>query len=1024
MKIANKMYQAMQEIQADVINDLQRSKADRLHAEIQHLELRSMIDEEEAVPTVPLHEAEATFQELKSQRADCEKEKARMKREMNDLKEEKRERDSSITSAHAQHLRQREEQNATISAYKTEIVSLHKTIQSLNIDFQEAKKKCDAETASLKTQVREQHSEIRKVKNENDKLKRAEREADKQHAENLARIDKGHQKQMDNLSADKKLLEEQVNARDQRIKDCETEKAELRTSASSMVDNDLIRKEIEKKDAKIKSLGEEVARLKADSDGQINVVGKLQRKINDQADDIEQLAWLKERVDWLTEKVAEKERTIETMAEMSGLDSDTRRSLEEINADLTERLRDMEATLNDNWTAREELQNTINRLKEQVELLKEANDELGALRAERDSLAVLDEKLRHKIATTTEKIDDLEGDVGKLEQQVESKDRDIKVLTTLRVQLQRKSDKCESEKASLLNQITSQSTRINELEVEVEAWKVENGQALVEEDAARAKAKRLEEELENVNAVYDQYIRDTKDLEDELETVQKELETTMAAKEKATVLNAKLREFVDQCHKEKAEKQQIIENIHKNFEEKVRMLMEQVDELEEMIKNLGAQNESFKSQLAILQGSDQNYQHQVQTLQAELASVSDRSWASLSGAPDPRGLLQSLSGAQEASSKQLKQIRELQANLKDCREHQEATKEKLRKCEGDQEKRRDEIDNLKNQLRIATAGDGISPFRPPGRRGGDGDRCPKDSPETRTRRGEGEDSGPTYTPRTPSARVARYISAALSDNEDDGRPNSPPTPPPTGPRSVRIRGRSTPPVTGFRPVRMTGDLFSPPGQMVMVGSPQETVDSDMTGISQASMASSSPVDYMGPQPVPASIELAILRAELALGQMRYERAHHGFHHSDSLVLGNTVRDLFGMGERLPSSTDEENKLREHYLARGSYYLGVSYYYRDEAKRAHSYFEDVMARDSEFYSAALIEMWQQRCLETGGPPKEAEYYRDPLYEGARSPTVQRKKAKKSSEGKKPAHRRGSDKSPQKIPKKDDDDIPPT
>ena len=207
--------------------------------------------------------------------------------------------------------------------------------------------------------------------------------------------------------------------------------------------------------------------------------------------------------------------------------------------------------------------------------------------------------------------------------------------------------------------------------------------------------------------------------------------------------------------------------------------------------------------------------------------------------------------------------------------------------------------------------------------------------------------------------------------------------------------------------------------MAIVESPPEIIGSHTIGISQTSMASSSPIDYVGPQPVPVSIELAILRAELALRQMRYERAQHGFNHSDSQVLRNAVRDLFGMSECLPSSTSEENKLREHYLARGSFYLGVSYYYCDEAKRAYLSFRDVMARDSEFYSAALIETWLQRCLATGGPPKEAEYYRDPLYEGARSPTVQRKKAKKSSKGKKPARCRGSNKPSKKPPKKDDE-----
>ena len=121
---------------------------------------------------------------------------------------------------------------------------------------------------------------------------------------------------------------------------------------------------------------------------------------------------------------------------------------------------------------------------------------------------------------------------------------------------------------------------------------------------------------------------------------------------------------------------------------------------------------------------------------------------------------------------------------------------------------------------------------------------------------------------------------------------------------------------------------------------------------------------------------------------------------------DAAKDLLYASELLPGGTDQENAIRDRFLARASYYMGVSCYYRDEAAHAREWFADVENHGAIVYPPELIEKWQERCKETQGPPKEASYYRDPSYGG------KRKKSRRT------LSRHGSDKPHKPDPEKGD------
>lgn len=956
------MYKAMQKIQSRLIGLVQRDNAEHINAERENAEFRKVLADGGGEHYVLYVKAQEIFDKMEANLTNCEKKNAKSKEEQDYWKGQAERLTEIAEQRSVQILKQQYDRQIKSHNLRTiikerdnELKSGRNQTRSLEEVLKKEKKDHDVETASLRAQVVDCKKTIKLAQQGSDKLSMEKTQLEKLHDQQIAQMSRGHDRAIDDLNREKNHLKDQLDRSDKSLKDSQKDKEGLRASASSKVDNESIRKEIERKDSKIKSLEEELSQLKTDYDTRARNIDSLERKMKDQADDLEQ-------VEVQRQIIREKGEEIGTMRER---ERDSSYKAEVLQAEIKicqEKLQAKAISMDDNERAQKELQHRINELEEQVEQLNLTSLDMDDLRAKEENLQMSLEDLSsnlqsksHELVTSHNKIDKLQEMVEKLEKKIANQLHDIQEFTKVNDYYQAKSEECEAEKASLVDNMTNLTKKLSgceaereELRKEVQGLLERNGAnflaaeaAETAEQARKDEVKGLKTELKRVKAQHEKTLKTTQQL---LAERQRAREGMLALQnENALVARNidRLRKY-ENCEAEKVTLIKETQALKKHIDD---VLMKDIEDRNEYIRELEGDRVKKETNFDYLLKDATKMDHKLEDRDKEITKL----------------------------GKELQQAKE---NLRRCQEDCLDNRQKLKACEEDRKRKEAEIDALKDGLRRAA---------PDGSKGGIS---------------SGEHKGPAYTPRGSSRQLEQELSAALSDDEGKKKPTSEPTPPSGGSKQPKTPKR----------------LRTSPAQIVTRAKSPDTGGSNVTGVTDESVASSSPVEYVGPPPVPASIDLAILRTKLALRQMRSERAQHGFHHGDSLVVRNAARDVLHASELLPGGTDEENAIRDRYLARAACYMGVSYYYRDEARRAHGWFTDVGKRDADVYTPGLIEKWLERCQETQGPPKEASYYRDPSYGGKGE---RNEKEKKPEEGKKPS-RRGSDKPPKLDPKKDDDD----
>ena len=620
-------------------------------------------------------------------------------------------------------------------------------------------------------------------------------------------------------------MRDQLDARDNSLKENQKDKEDLRATASARVDSESIRKDMEKKDAKIKSLEEELGRVTTDYEASIRVIDSLERKRKDQEDDLENL-------DVQRRSIMEKDGQIETLREMDILSSSTVQILQGKVKTYQEELQAKAAALGENERAQKELQHRIIKLEEHIEQLKLANSEMDELKAKTDSLQLSLEDLNsslqfksHELVTSHNKIAELEKSIENLEKEAANQLGDIKEFITVNDYYQTRSKECETEKANLADNINNLTNQLDGCEVERAELRQKVGELLAKseanllaaeaaettEKARKEEIKRLQAELTKVKAQNGQMYKALKELVED--------------REKARVgMKALLNENADLAGKVESGRKCEKENI---------VLKEQVKELEQEIKALHDYID-----INLMKGIEDRDEY-IRGLEKERANKEARLDYLLKDATKTDKKLEDRDKKITILSKELQQA---ESNLKRCQQDRLDHQEMLRECEENCKKKKVEIDVLKDELR--RAGPGMS---------------------------RSEDENPVYSPRTPSRRVEQQISAALSDDEGEKTPGS----------------RSVPPLSSRKQAKTRKRPGRPPAQIVTRAKSTDTGDLKEAGVADGSMesvVSSSPTGYVGPPPVPASVDLAILRTELALRQMRNERAQHGFRTSDSIMV--------------------------------------------------------------------------------------------------------------------------------------------
>ena len=171
-----------------------------------------------------------------------------------------------------------------------------------------------------------------------------------------------------------------------------------------------------------------------------------------------------------------------------------------------------------------------------------------------------------------------------------------------------------------------------------------------------------------------------------------------------------------------------------------------------------------------------------------------------------------------------------------------------------------------------------------------------------------------------------------------------------------------------------GSYTTPPVQMMPGESSPRNTRASLSHLEP--IESTSPLNYTGPQPVEESLIFSIIRCEAALGQMRDERAQHGFRDGDCRQTLTIAREIWAASNLLP---EDGSGTRAYFRAKGAYLQGISLYYADLAARAAPWFRDAGVLDQEAYPARNITAWMQR-IEEGGPVREAAYYTDPKHPG--------------------------------------------